>query len=69
MIRWVLMILGCMASDAWSANQVVWYPKARTFDLRVKDVPLEVFLGMIKSETGWEAVSYTHLTLPTNREV
>ena len=45
MIRWVLMILGCMASDAWSANQVVWYPKARTFDLRVKDVPLEVFWG------------------------
>ena len=31
------MILGFMASDAWSANQVVWYPKARTFDLRVKD--------------------------------
>ena len=54
MMRWVLMILGCMASDAWSANQVVWYPKARTFDLRVKDVPLEVFLGMIKAETGWE---------------
>ena len=47
MILWVLMILGCMASDAWSANQVVSYPKARTFDLRVKDVPLEVFLGMI----------------------
>ena len=54
MMRWVLMILGCMASDAWSANQVVWYPKARTFDLRVKDVPLEVFLGMVKAETGWE---------------
>ena len=33
MMRWVLMIFGCMASDAWSANQVVWYPKARTFDL------------------------------------
>ena len=37
-----------------SANQVVWVSKARTFDLRVKDVPLEVFLGMVKAETGWE---------------
>ena len=53
-MRWICLVLGCMTWDAWSANQVVWHPKARTFDLRVKDVPLEVFLGMIKAETGWE---------------
>ncbi|MFL2908396.1 MAG: hypothetical protein ACJZ65_04485, partial [Limisphaerales bacterium] len=43
-----------MAWDVWSANQVVWHPKARTFDLRVKNVPLDKFLGMVKAETGWE---------------
>ena len=53
-MRLICLILGCMALDVWSANQVVWHPKARAFDLRVKDVPLEVFLGMIKAETGWE---------------
>ena len=28
-------------------------------------------LGLVKQllQDGWEAVSYTHLTLPTNREV
>ena len=52
-MRWICLALVCMAWDVWSANQVVWHPKARTFDLRVKDVPLEVFLGMVKAETGW----------------
>ena len=53
-MRWICLALVCMAWDVWSANQVVWHPKARTFDLRVKNVPLDKFLGMVKAETGWE---------------
>ena len=53
-MRWICLVLVCMAWDVWSANQVVWHPKARTFDLRVKNVPLDKFLGMVKAETGWE---------------
>lgn len=52
--RLIILVIGIFGmAHAW-ANQVVWHPKARTFDLRVKDVPLEEFLGMIKAETGWE---------------
>ena len=35
----------------------------------LKDVSLEVNQGEIVSLIGPSAVSYTHLTLPTNREV
>jgi len=35
---------------------VVWHPKSRTFDLQVRNLPLEKFLGIVKSETGWEVI-------------
>ena len=36
----------------------------------LSDSAREWTLGQLLSETGWEdPVSYTHLTLPTNREV
>ena len=39
---------------AQGANYLVWHPKARTFDLQVRDLPLDKFLGIVKAETGWE---------------
>ena len=36
------------------ADYLIWHPKARTFDFRVRDLPLEKFLGIVKAETGWE---------------
>ncbi len=41
---------------AEGAESVVWHPKSRTFDLRVRNLPLEKFLGIVKSETGWEII-------------
>ena len=37
-------------------GQVVWYPKARKFDLDVPAMPLKQFLGLVRAETGWEVV-------------
>ena len=39
---------------AEGADYLIWHPKARTFDFRVRDLPLEKFLGIVKAETGWE---------------
>ena len=41
--------------------------------LKLKEGKLETFMGWMQSDEGMgvrkSAVSYTHLTLPTNREV
>lgn len=39
---------------AEGADYLIWHPKARTFDFRIRDLPLERFLGIVKAETGWE---------------
>ena len=39
-----------------AADHIVWYPKAQTFDLEVRNMPVEKFLGMVKAETGWEVM-------------
>ncbi len=39
---------------AEGADYLIWHPKARTFDFRIRDLPLEKFLGIVKAETGWE---------------
>ncbi len=39
-----------------AADHIVWYPKARTFDLEVRGMPLEKFLGLVRAETGWEVM-------------
>ena len=39
-----------------AADHIVWYPKARTFDLEVRNMPVEKFLGMVRAETGWEVM-------------
>ena len=39
---------------AEGADYLIWHPKARTFDFRIRDLPLDRFLGIVKAETGWE---------------
>ena len=39
-----------------ASDSLVWYPKARTFDLNIMSMPLEKFLGMVRAETGWEVM-------------
>ena len=48
----VTTLLTCLYAQG--ANYLVWHPKARTFDLQVRDLPLDKFLGIVKAETGWE---------------
>ncbi len=45
-----------------AADSLVWYPKARTFDLNIMSMPLEKFLGMVRAETGWEVMVEPGLT-------
>jgi len=47
----ILLFVGFCAEGA---DYLTWHPKARTFDFRVRDLPLEKFLGIVKAETGWE---------------
>ena len=44
--------------------------KPRPMAFNLVTIPDAVYCGRISTGTGWRiAVSYTHLTLPTNREV
>jgi hypothetical protein len=45
-----------MSLNLCAADHIVWYPKARTFDLEVRNMPVEKFLGLVKAETGWEVM-------------
>jgi len=59
----IFIILAWMTGlQVAAADYVIWYPKARSFDLSVKSMPLKKFLGMIRAETGWEVVMEPGLT-------
>ena len=51
-----ILFLIATALRLCAADHVVWYPKAQTFDLEVRGMPVEKFLGMVKAETGWEVM-------------
>ena len=53
-MRWFYLISLIIGFSAKGADYVVWHPKSRTFDLQVRNLPLEKFLGIVRSETGWE---------------
>ena len=36
---------------AEGADYLIWHPKARTFDFRIRDLPLEKFLGIVLPAT------------------
>ena len=55
-MSWCYLILLMFGLCAEGADSVVWHPKSRTFDLQVRNLPLEKFLGIVKSETGWEII-------------
>ena len=40
-----IFILLTAALTGRAADHIVWYPKARTFDLEVRNMPLEKFLA------------------------
>lgn len=52
MAIWFLLVV----LPARAADHIVWYPKARTFDLEIRNMPVERFLGMVRAETGWEVM-------------
>ena len=57
MIRFpAILLLIVTALPLRAADHIVWYPKARTFDLEVRNMPVEKFLGMVRAETGWEVM-------------
>jgi hypothetical protein len=51
-----ILVLLTAALAGRAADHIVWYPKARTFDLEVRGMPLEKFLGLVRAETGWEVM-------------
>ena len=55
-MRWGYLISLIFGFCAEGADSVVWHPKSRTFDLQIRNLPLEKFLGIVKSETGWEVI-------------
>jgi len=55
-VRWCYLISLIFGFCAEGADSVVWHPKSRTFDLQIRNLPLEKFLGIVKSETGWEVI-------------
>lgn len=51
-----MLFLIVTALNLRAADHIVWYPKARTFDLEVRNMPVEKFLGLVRAETGWEVM-------------
>ena len=51
-----ILFLIVTALNLRAADHIVWYPKARTFDLEVRNMPVEKFLGLVRAETGWEVM-------------
>jgi|TARA_B100001971_G_scaffold204007_1_gene219679 hypothetical protein len=52
----VILLLIVTVLPLNAADHIAWYPKARTFDLEVRNMPVEKFLGLVKAETGWEVM-------------
>ena len=64
-----LFVATCQPRDAEMEARIDAHQRERGSDWATQEVPLQLAATLGEAQNHYGAVSYTHLTLPTNREV